>query len=100
MEEYKLNPALLLFVEKLYKLLNVQHNMEVKQSTFIITFYKGKIIKKDVIKISQTDKLVGVDLYLDNLDDKVVPDIEHMLTHLESLLSKKDIQLIVNKIEL
>jgi len=100
MKGYKLDPALSMFLEKLHKLLRAEHSVELIGRTFLITLSKGKFIKKEVMKISQTENLVGIDIYLDNIDDKCIPDVEHMISHLENMLEKKDVQLVVNKIEL
>src|SRR3989344_2757731 len=98
MEKYGVKPSLILFTDKLLKLLGCRHKIEIKTGSVVMIFYRGIIFKKELVKISQTEKLVGIDIYLDNLSESQASKISHLLSHLESLLKKRDVQLVFNKI--
>ncbi len=93
-----LNSNLLVFIDKLSKLLKTGYKITKVSSSFVITFSKGFIIKKDLVKISQAESLVGIDIYLDNIKESYVPEIDHLVSHIKKLLEKKGIIVIVNKI--
>lgn len=97
-EKYSVKPSLILFTDKLLKLLNCRHRIEIKNGSVVMLFYKGILFKKELVKFSQTEKLVGIDIYLDNLSGSQVSKIDHLVSHLEILLKKKDVQLVFNKI--
>lgn len=98
MVDRAIDKDLLLVVKKISEILKLSYSTEYRQGSDFIKFQSGKILKKSLVIISYSHNLVGVDIYLDNVSEDKIKEIEHSLTHLKQLLNKKDTHLIINKI--
>ena len=93
-----LDPLVSDFCKRVSKIIDVPHNTYLQDHSIIIDFKVGLFFKKYFAKVSQTDGLVGIDIYLENISEFKVKEIEHIIGHLKKDLKNKKIDLVFNKV--
>ena len=93
-----LDPLVSQFCSRVSEIINVPHNIHLDDHSVIIDFKVGLFFKKDFAKVSQTEGLVGIDIYLENISESKVKEIEHIIGHLKKDLKNKKIDLVFNKV--
>ena len=73
------------FCQKVSEITSIPHNIHLDDHSIIIDFKAGFIFKKSFIKVSQSEGLVGIDVYVENVKESDVKEIEHIIGHLKKI---------------
>ena len=93
-----LDPLVTQFCDRVSDIIGISHNTHLDDHSVIIDFKSGFLFKKYFAKVSQSDGLVGIDVYVENIKESKVKEIEHIVGHLKKDLKNKKIDLVFNKV--